>query len=109
MVKHNLEAILLIFLALLIGFLMSELAEANDGKKLYLSKCAACHNVNPTKQGSIGPELVGASLELITLKTQKREYPKNYVPKRKTRLMPKIPLKTEQIEFIHNYISGFKK
>ena len=109
MLKHNMEAIVLFLGALFVSFLMSVLAEASEGKKLYLAKCAACHNVNPTKPGAIGPDLAGSSLELITAKTQRREYPKGYKPKRKTRIMPKIPLSNTQLKLLHKYLQSFIK
>lgn len=109
MLKHNMEAIVLFLGALFVSFLMSVLAEASEGKRIYLSRCAACHNVNPTKVGSIGPDIANSSLELITAKTQKREYPKGYKPKRKTKIMPKIPLSETQLKSLHEYIQSFIK
>lgn len=84
-------------------------SDANEGKRIYLSVCAKCHNVNPVKPGVIGPDIAGSSLELITLKTQKREYPKGYKPKRKTKVMPIIKLNTKQLKSLHEYISSFVK
>jgi mono/diheme cytochrome c family protein len=107
MIKHNLDAVLLFFAALLISFLMGALAEASEGRKIFLTRCASCHNQNPTKPGSIGPDIADSSLELVTLKTQKREYPKGYIPKRKTRIMPRIPLNETQIKSVHEYIRSF--
>lgn len=64
---------------------------------------------NPTKPGSIGPDIAGSSLELITLKTQKRQYPTGYKPKRKTRIMPQIKLSDNQLKALHQYINSFVK
>jgi mono/diheme cytochrome c family protein len=36
------------------------------GKAVYLSNCIACHNPDPNKPGSIGPDVASSSLELIT-------------------------------------------
>jgi mono/diheme cytochrome c family protein len=82
-------------------------SEASEGSALYKTRCASCHNVNPTKPGSIGPDLAGSSLELITLKTQKRQYPKGYKPKRKTRIMPQIKLSEKQLESLFKYVNSF--
>lgn len=109
MLKHNLEAIILFICCIMISFLMASLSEASEGKTLYITRCASCHNVNPTKPGSIGPDIAGSSLELITLKTQKREYPKDYKPKRKTRIMPKIPLSDVQLKSLYEYLQSFVK
>ena len=84
-------------------------SEASEGSALYKTRCASCHNVNPTKPGSIGPDLAGSSLELITLKTQKRQYPVGYKPKRKTRVMPQIKLSERQLKSLHDYISSFSR
>jgi mono/diheme cytochrome c family protein len=80
-----------------------------DSKSLFISKCVMCHNVNPTKPGSIGPAISGSSLELIKLKTQKRQYPKGYVPKRKTKVMPIVKLTEQEIKLIHSYLNSFIK
>lgn len=79
-----------------------------SGKNTYVSKCIRCHNSNPTLPGSLGPDLYGSSLELLTLKTQKREYPIGYKPKRKTRIMPIIKLTEGDLESLHEYINSFK-
>jgi mono/diheme cytochrome c family protein len=95
---------------LILGLLVSTLSKANtEGKAIYTSRCTSCHNTNPTKPGAIGPDIAGSSLELITLKTQKRQYPTGYKPKRKTRVMPRIPLSELQLRNLFLYISSFKK
>lgn len=109
MIKHNLEALFMFLAFVGIAMLLSSLGYAQTGKSLYMNRCCSCHNVNPTKIGAIGPDLAGSSLELITLKTQKKEYPKNYIPKRKTKVMPIIKLTDAQIKNIYEYISSFKK
>ena len=109
MIKHNLEAIILFIGALFVAFLLSEVSHANVDKSIFINKCAKCHNINPTKPGSIGPDIAGSSLELVTLKTQKREYPKNYKPKRKTKIMPIVKLTIKEIQQIHNYLNSFIK
>lgn len=109
MIKHNSEAIVLFIVSILISIWISSLSEASEGSRIFLSKCATCHNQNPTKKGSIGPDIADSSLELVTLKTQKREYPKGYKPKRKTKLMPRIPLSEAQLKSVHEYLRSFLK
>lgn len=109
MKKISSNIIILFFGCLLGCFLLVNFAYAQSGQALYKSRCAICHNVNPTKPGNIGPDLAGSSLELITLKTQERKYPKDYKPKRKTRIMPKIKLSEAQIKSLHAYINSFLK
>jgi len=103
------DTIILFLGCLLVLYLLANHANANTGKALYSSRCTSCHNTNPTKPGSIGPDLAGSNLELIALKTQKREYPKGYKPKRKTRIMPRIPLTDKQLKDLFIYINSFVK
>lgn len=82
---------------------------ANEkGKAIYTAKCISCHNANPAKKGSVGPDIADANLSLLILKTQHRKYPAGYKPKRKTNMMPKIPLKEKQLMDLYEYISSFK-
>ncbi len=61
------------------------------GRQIYMSTCTACHNPDPTKVGSLGPEIAGTSRELVEAKVLRNEYPEGYRPKRETRVM--VPLK----------------
>ena len=74
-------------------FLLSACAQggddaANRGKLVYLAECAACHNSDPTKDGSLGPAVKGASQGLLEAKLLRASYPPGYAPKRPTVLMP---------------------
>lgn len=109
MIKNNIDALVFFAATMLVALLLSSISEASSGKALYQSRCTSCHNTNPTKPGNIGPDLAGSSLELITLKTQKREYPKGYKPKRKTRVMPRVVLTEKQLKDLHAYINSFAK
>ncbi len=62
------------------------------GKSIYLANCAACHNNDPSKDGSIGPAIKGSSRELIEARVLGAAYPPGYKPKRKTAAMPPYPL-----------------
>lgn len=100
---------LFFWMSIVLGLALIKNARADEGKTIFLSKCAKCHNVNPTKPGSIGPDIADSSLELVRLKTQNRSYPAGYTPKRKTRVMPIVKLSESQIKAVHSYISSFKK
>lgn len=67
------------------------LASARErGRKLYENVCIACHNADPTLQGSLGPPVAGASLELLEAKVLRGEYPPDYTPSRPSRAMPRF-------------------
>ena len=66
--------------------------DANRGRSLYLSNCAACHNSSdPARDGPSGPAIKGSSRELLEARVLKASYPPDYKPKRKTAMMPAQP------------------
>lgn len=66
--------------------------DANRGRGVYLSNCAACHNSSdPSKNGPIGPAIKGSAQALIEARVLKAGYPPGYTPKRKTATMPAQP------------------
>jgi mono/diheme cytochrome c family protein len=65
--------------------------DPNRGRAVYLANCAACHNPDPSKDGSLGPAIKGASRELIEARVLRGTYPPGYTPKRKTTAMPAQP------------------
>jgi mono/diheme cytochrome c family protein len=65
-------------------------AAAARGKTVYENVCTACHHRDPRQAGALGPELAGASLELIQAKVLRNEYPPGYAPKRPGASMPKF-------------------
>jgi len=105
----NLKLLLLVLVLALVLFLQTKLANAQDSKALYQSKCIRCHNADPSKKGSIGPDIADASLELITVRTQKKGYPVGYTPKRKSKVMPIIKLTEAELKALHGYIKTFNK
>jgi mono/diheme cytochrome c family protein len=60
------------------------------GEQVFQNNCTACHARNPALPGPVGPPVAGASLELLTAKVMRNEYPPGYRPKRDTQAM--IPL-----------------
>lgn len=76
------------------------------GKTLYLTYCIACHNMNPKLIGALGPEVYGASEELLRLRILEKKYPEGYKPKRKTKLMEPIPELKDDIVFLHAYLNN---
>ena len=61
------------------------------GRQVYMSNCTACHNMDPGLPGTLGPEITGASLELIEARVLHGAYPPGHVPKRDTKLMLALP------------------
>ena len=79
-----------------------------EGRRIYLGSCVRCHNINPSKPGTIGPELITTPLEVFKVKVPKGDYPPNYTPKRRTKVMPKFPSLADKVDFIYNYIQSTK-
>jgi mono/diheme cytochrome c family protein len=61
------------------------------GKQVWLGQCVACHNVDPAKDGPIGPAVKGASKDLLEDRVLRGTYPPGYQPKRETKVMPPRP------------------
>jgi mono/diheme cytochrome c family protein len=80
-----------------------------EGKKIYLQNCVRCHNTNPHKAGSIGPDLYSTPEEVFHTKVPNGKYPKGYTPKRKSRVMPRFKHLTERVDLIYSYIRSIKK
>lgn len=69
---------------------------AARGRMIYQTNCTSCHNSDPKKTGSIGPEVYGSSAELIEARILRAEYPIGYKPKRTTKVMsPLVHLKND--------------
>jgi len=67
----------------------SQPSAAQRGRKIYENVCIACHNGDPTQPGSLGPQIAGASRELIEAKVLRGEYPPGYTPVRPGKTMPR--------------------
>lgn len=99
----------LILLTLVFMLLVFTNSRADEGEVIYKTVCSKCHNINPTKPGSIGPELFTTPKEVFKTKVITGTYPASYKPKRKTRIMPRFKNLTNKIDSIYNYIRSFKK
>jgi len=94
----------------------SDLAKVNEaltpsidpakGKAVYSANCTSCHNYNPKKAGSIGPDIYGSSIELLKNKVLYGKYPKNYQPKRIIGVMPLYPHLNKQISNLHAFLNS---
>ena len=75
------------------------------GRSVYLANCIACHNNDPSKDGSIGPDLAGSSKELLEARVLSTGYPPNYKPKRPTKVMPQFPFLKEELPYLAAYLA----
>jgi mono/diheme cytochrome c family protein len=79
---------------------------AARGRVIYQAHCTSCHNSDPHKAGSLGPELWGSSLELIQSRVMKAEYPTGYAPKRATHIMQPLPQLSAEIPALRAYLNS---
>lgn len=79
------------------------------GETVYLSVCTACHGGDPTKDGALGPALVGASQELLEAKLLRGEYPPGTTPKRDSAVMPRFENLKEDIPALAAYLEAAAK
>jgi mono/diheme cytochrome c family protein len=80
-------------------------AAAARGKTVYENVCTACHHRDPHQAGALGPDLAGASLELIEAKVLRNEYPPGYAPKRPGASMPKYEYLAPNLADIAAYLA----
>ena len=76
------------------------------GRRVYLANCIVCHNPDPTKPGPAGPEIAGASRELIEARVLRAAYPPGYTPKRPTKAMVALPYLTAQIDDLAAFLAA---
>lgn len=74
------------------------------GARIYHSNCTACHSPNPSFPGSIGPDIKGASRELIEARIMHGKYPEGYTPKRGTHTMVAMPHLEPYIDDLAAYL-----
>lgn len=79
-------------------------ADFERGKAIYVANCIACHNPDPSKDGSIGPALKGSPPELVESRVLRTEYPPNYKPKRTTKVMPTFPFLQAEVPYLAAYL-----
>ena len=82
-----------------------ELVEA--GRVAFNANCIACHAMDPTQDGALGPAVSGASLELLQARVLRSEYPEGYTPKRPSRLMVPLPHLEPRLPELAAYLNSF--
>ena len=80
--------------------------DIEKGRRVYFANCVSCHNNNPRKPGSIGPEVYGVSIDVLTQKIVSGKYPENYIPKRTSKIMPSMPHLNKEISNLHAFINS---
>ena len=79
---------------------------AERGRRVYLANCITCHNPDPTQPGSAGPEVAGASRELLEARVVHATYPPGYTPKRPTHAMVALPHLAARIDDLAAYLAA---
>ena len=79
---------------------------AQQGERVYQNVCIACHNGDPTLDGSLGPAVAGSSAELLEARVVRGEYPPGYQPKRPGEgVMPRFEYLADQIPGLAAYLA----
>lgn len=78
------------------------------GRAVYMTACAACHNMDPRLDGALGPAVAGSSLELLHARVIEAKYPEGYKPKRETAQMVALPQFKNDLPAIHAYLNSLK-
>ena len=89
-----------------LNYTIASTTDIEKGRMAYFANCVSCHNNNPKKPGSIGPEVYGASIDVLTQKIVFGKYPKNYRPKRTSKIMPLMPNLNKEISNLHAFINS---
>lgn len=76
------------------------------GRSVYNANCIACHAMNPSQEGALGPAVHGSSLELLEARVMRAEYPEGYSPKRPSRLMVAMPHLEREVAALHAYLNS---
>jgi mono/diheme cytochrome c family protein len=79
---------------------------AERGRQVYLAQCIACHAMDPSQPGPIGPPVKGATRELLEAKLLTGRYPPGYKPKRPTAIMPLQPRAAPAIEALADFLKS---
>ena len=75
------------------------------GARIYAGNCTACHNADPSLEGTMGPAVMGSSRELLEARVVRAEYPPGYTAKSQTRLMVPLPYLAGEVDALAAYLS----
>jgi mono/diheme cytochrome c family protein len=82
----------------------SDETPAERGRRVYLANCTACHNLDPSVEGVMGPRVLGASRDLLEARVLRAGYPAGYTPARETTLMQPLPYLAPEIDALAAYL-----
>jgi mono/diheme cytochrome c family protein len=77
-----------------------------EGRATYNANCIACHAMDPTVDGALGPAVAGSSPELIEARVLRGEYPPGYQPKRPSRVMVALPHLEPKLSALAAYLGS---
>lgn len=100
----ELRLFLAVALLLVLAGCAEESGPAARGRLVYLTKCAECHNPDPSKDGPLGPAVKGSSKELLEARLLSGTYPPGYTPKRNTAAMQPQPALAPTISDLAAYL-----
>ena len=83
----------------------ADAALAVQGERTYRINCIACHHMDPSQEGALGPAIAGSSLELLRAKVIRNEYPPGYRPKRETQAMVPLPYLERDLPALAAYLA----
>jgi mono/diheme cytochrome c family protein len=84
-------------------------ALAKRGQQVYATNCTACHALDPSQPGPVGPDVAGAPLALLEAKVLRNEYPPGYTPKRDTRAMVPLAHLAPELPALAAYLAAAAK
>lgn len=84
----------------------TEESPVERGRRAYLANCIACHNIDPAKEGTLGPDIAGSSLALVEARVMRAQYPPGYTPKRGSSLMPAQPFLKNDMPDLAAYLES---
>ncbi len=82
-----------------------ELSPAEQGQRIYVANCTACHNPNPEVAGTLGPAVAASSRDLIEARLLRAGYPPGYTAKRPTQQMVAMPYLEPYIDVLAAYLA----
>ncbi len=78
----------------------------DQGRRVYVANCVACHHVDPSLDGPLGPSISGSSRELLEARVLRAEYPPGHMPSRPTTVMTPLPYLEGEIDALAAYLAA---